>query len=74
MLGLFDERVRRALEVLTEADGRILSFAELKAAGVERPSQIIYELELAGHPIEHSLAGAASSGHGGGKSEAQALR
>jgi hypothetical protein len=57
MTGLFDERARRALLLLEEAGERPLSFAELRAAGVENPAQVVYELELAGHPVERSAAG-----------------
>jgi hypothetical protein len=33
--------------------GRPLAYAELKAGGVGQPAQVIYELALAGHPIEY---------------------
>lgn len=57
MAGLFDERAQHALRLLQEAGERPLSFSELKGAGVENPAQVVYELELAGQPIERSPAG-----------------
>jgi hypothetical protein len=51
-----DQRLRRALELLSETD-RPMTFADLRAAGVENPAATVYELELAGEPIEHVRGG-----------------
>jgi hypothetical protein len=57
MTSFYEERVQVALEVLSRAGAHPVSFGELKAAGVANPAQTIYELELAGHVIEHSGVG-----------------
>jgi hypothetical protein len=54
---IFDERAERALRILRDAGIRPVSFAELTAAGIPNPASVIYELELAGHVIEHLPAG-----------------
>jgi hypothetical protein len=51
-----DQRLRRALELLSESD-RPMTFADLRAAGVENPAVTVYDLELAGEPIEHVRGG-----------------
>ena len=56
MAGVHDERLRRALKVLDEAGDEPVTFAELRAAGVDDPAATVYELELAGEPIEHLRA------------------
>lgn len=40
------------LQVLRRAGGEAVSYAELRAAGVELPASVVAELELAGVPIE----------------------
>jgi hypothetical protein len=57
MASFYEERARVALEVLNRAGAQPVSFRELRAAGVANPAQTIYELELAGHVIEHSGVG-----------------
>src|SRR4051812_46302127 len=48
----YDRRVERALEVLREAAPESLSFGELRSLGIDKPAQVVYELELAGYAIE----------------------
>jgi hypothetical protein len=52
-----DERLKRALELLSETGERPITFADLRAAGIENPAATVYELELAGEPIEHVRGG-----------------
>jgi hypothetical protein len=47
---------RRMLVVLREADGRPVGLDALAAAGIDDPARTIYELERAGHRIEHAYA------------------
>ncbi len=47
------------LEMLYEADGAPLSYAELQEAGIELPASVVSELELAGVPIVRCLLGGA---------------
>jgi hypothetical protein len=47
-----DRQTRLALELLRAAGDRPVRLTELKAAGIERPSTVVYELQLAGHPID----------------------
>lgn len=54
MASVYHERAQAALEVLGTAGARPVTLGELRAAGVANPAQTIYELELAGHLIEHS--------------------
>ena len=69
MKSSFEQRLDQALEALRAAAPEAISFAELKALGVEKPAQVIYELELAGYPIEHGRAAVRldDSRPGGGK-------
>ena len=50
--GIYEQRQQRLLELLLEAGDRPLSLRALEAAGVASPATVIYELELAGYPIE----------------------
>ena len=50
--GIYEQRQERLLELLLEAGDRPLSLQALEAAGVASPATVIYELELAGYPIE----------------------
>jgi hypothetical protein len=47
------------LEMLYEANGAPLSYAELQEAGIELPASVVCELELAGVPIVRCLLGGA---------------
>jgi len=53
----FDDRAARAADVLAAAWPQFVSYAELTQRGIDRPAQTVYELELAGYPIEHSARG-----------------
>jgi hypothetical protein len=61
-LGLPDEQQALVLGALRRAEGRPVSFSELREAGIEFPATIVSELELAGIAIERcrSSAGGAS--------------
>ena len=50
--GIYEQRQKRLLELLLEAGDQPLSLQALEAAGVASPATVIYELELAGYPIE----------------------
>jgi hypothetical protein len=52
-----DEQLKVALAALQQAGADWLTFAALRAAGIRRPAACIYELELAGHPIERGPDG-----------------
>jgi hypothetical protein len=52
-----DERLKRALGLLSETGDRPMTFDDLRAAGIENPAATIYELEIAGEPIEHVRGG-----------------
>ncbi len=52
-MGIFDERKAHVLRLLREAGDVPVNLDDLKAAGIEQPASLIYELELAGEPIEH---------------------
>ena len=56
-----DDHVR-ALERLRAGDGRPITLRELEAAGVGNPASVLYELELAGVPIERVHAAATQPG------------
>ena len=45
---------QHALRVLEEAGDRGTSIAELRAEGIQMPAQALYELELAGWPLERA--------------------
>lgn len=47
-----DNQQQRALERLRQADGQPVSFAELRARGVEFPALVLSELELSGYMFE----------------------
>ena len=47
----------RLLKLLREAGRRPVSLEEIAASGIQYPATAIYELELAGHPIEHLATG-----------------
>ena len=49
----YQARRERLLELLRAAGDRPVTLAELEAAGFHTPATEIYELELAGYPIEH---------------------
>lgn len=53
----FDDRAARAADLLVTAWPQFVSYAELTQRGIDRPAQTVYELELAGYPIEHSTRG-----------------
>jgi hypothetical protein len=40
------------LQLLREAGAQPLSFRDFEAAGVRQPANLLYELELAGEPVE----------------------
>jgi hypothetical protein len=40
------------LRLLREAGSQPLSFRDFEAAGVRQPANLLYELELAGEPVE----------------------
>ena len=46
------------VDALRRAGGKPVSYAELRAAGIELPASVVSELELAGLPIERCLGGA----------------
>ena len=56
MPSLADDELAAALELLTSATD-VVSFADLRAAGVAHPAHSIYELQLAGHNIEQVRGG-----------------
>lgn len=47
-----DDQQQRTLEWLRQADGQPVSFAELRARGVEFPAMVLSELELSGYTFE----------------------
>ena len=47
----------RVLEILRAAAPEPVSYEDLKRSGIQQPAQAIYELELAGHLIEHTAHG-----------------
>lgn len=49
----YQERRERLLELLRAAGDRPVTLTELETAGFHMPATEIYELELAGYPIEH---------------------
>jgi hypothetical protein len=51
-VGLHDQQQALVLGALRRATGSPVSYAELRAAGVELPASVVSELELAGVPIE----------------------
>ena len=53
----FDERAARAADVLEAAWPQFVSYAQLERQGIDRPAQTVYELELGGYVIEHSVRG-----------------
>jgi hypothetical protein len=52
MTGL-SEDAARTLELLRDADGPV-TYEELSAAGVRWPGDAVYELQLAGEPIDQA--------------------
>jgi hypothetical protein len=53
LLRALDEQEEHLLERLRAADGEPVSFAELRAEGIQAPGQVCYDLEIAGVPIVH---------------------
>ena len=51
-----DTQQQRSLERLREAGGRPVTFAELRARGVDFPAAVVSELELAGYAIDRVYA------------------
>lgn len=51
-MGVYDDRREAAIKMLRAASSRPVSIEDLKAAGIDAPGSVIYELELAGEPIE----------------------
>ena len=47
-----DTQQQRVLERLREAGDRPLTFAELRAGGIDFPAAVVSELELAGYAID----------------------
>jgi tetratricopeptide (TPR) repeat protein len=60
-LEVLEDQQRRVIERLEAAAGGVVSYAELREAGVEFPASVISELELAGVPIERCTEGAAGA-------------
>jgi hypothetical protein len=52
MAAIVDRRQRELVALLHEAGAEPLTFRDLEARGIHHPAQLIYELELAGEPIE----------------------
>lgn len=50
----FDERTALLVDTLTAAWPQFVSYAELTRLGIDSPAQAVYELELAGHAVEHT--------------------
>ena len=73
MADRYTRRLELALATLKQADGRPVTYDDLKAAGVEQPAQTVYELEVAGEPIVHTPRGV-SLGLGPGASGIQRRR
>jgi len=53
-----DRQQALVLDALRRADGAPVSFAELRAAGVELPASVVSELELAGVAVQRCVADA----------------
>jgi hypothetical protein len=53
--GTFERQQAALLKALLDAQGAVVSFAELQHTGVEFPASVVSELELVGVPIERSL-------------------
>jgi hypothetical protein len=51
-IAVHDDQQQRTLEWLRHADGQPVSFAELRARGVEFPAMVLSELELSGYTFE----------------------
>jgi hypothetical protein len=51
-IAVHDDQQQRTLEWLRQADGQPVSFAELRARGVEFPAMVLSELELSGYTFE----------------------
>lgn len=51
-IAVHDDQQQRTLERLRQADGQPVSFAELRARGVEFPALVLSELELSGYTFE----------------------
>ncbi len=49
---MYDQRREAAIKLLRAANPRPVGIDDLKAAGVGGPGTVIYELELAGQPVE----------------------
>lgn len=49
---LTDSQQRRLLELLREAGGEPVAFAELRAGGIDFPAAVVSELELNGYAID----------------------
>ena len=50
-----DHQQKLALDALRRAAGYPVSYAELRAAGIDLPASVVSELELAGVPIERCV-------------------
>lgn len=53
---LTDPQQRRLLELLREAAGQPVAFAELRAGGIDFPAAVVSELELNGYGIDRVFA------------------
>jgi hypothetical protein len=51
-VGVYEQRREAAIRMLRAANPRPVSIDDLKAAGIDAPGGVIYELELAGQPVE----------------------
>jgi hypothetical protein len=51
-IAVLDDQQQRLLERLRQADGAPVSFAELRARGVDFPAVVLNELELSGYAFE----------------------
>jgi hypothetical protein len=54
--GQLDQQQELLVERLRRADGAAVSFEELRAAGIENPALLCYELAAVGLPITRTCA------------------
>lgn len=55
-----DRRRQELLQILREAGKQPLTYRDLEAFGIRQPANLIYELELIGHPVERVYRNRAS--------------
>jgi Helix-turn-helix domain len=52
-----DDQLRLVLDLLRESGPEMVTYTDLRAAGVRHPAACVYELELAGHSVERRSNG-----------------